>query len=487
MSLLTRIGWIAAAAGALGACTTVGPNFTAPAAPTAPGYAMDGDARASAVALTSATRPMGPWWRALGSARLDAVMDEALAGNQTVTKALAALDKARAEADSARGGAAPKIEGTASAQRERINITAFGFNGVPGFPPLSNPTINLLSVGASVSYDLDLFGGNRRRVETAAAAQVAEGHRADAAYLVLTGNVAMQAVRIAAVRDQIAAVKAIVADDERNLSIVHAAQAAGGEAPSAATGARAQLAADQALLPPLGQTLAQARHALAGLVGKSPAEWTAPDFDAGEFAPPAQIPVSLPSILVRNRPDILAAEADLHADTARIGVATANMYPDIKLGAAFTQSALTPGALFGYGASGWNFGPTLTAPIFNGGALKADKRAAEAQARISLAQYQQTVLTAFTQVSDVMSALAHDDERLAALTNSLNIADAALRDARAAYSLGGGPLSAVTNAQAQVDRARLQLVEVRAQRLMDIIQLYAATATDWREGAVAAR
>ncbi|HXV00458.1 MAG TPA: efflux transporter outer membrane subunit [Caulobacteraceae bacterium] len=474
MSPWNRTAALAAAA-SLAACTTVGPNFKTPAAPSAPGYAMAGDARDGTVVLTPEARSMGPWWRALGSSRLNAVMEEALADNQTVAKALAALDKARAQADSARGNAGPKVDASASAERERINIAAFGISGFP------NPTIDLLSVGAQVSYDLDLFGGNRRRIETAAAAREAEGHRADAAFLLLTGNVAMQAVRIGEIRDQIAAVNAIIADDERNLEIIHAAQAAGGEAPAASTGGEAQLAADRALLPPLSQSLAQARHALAQLVGRSPAEWTAPDFAAGEFAAPAQIPVSLPSTLVRNRPDILAAEADLHADTARIGVATANLYPDIKLAAAWAQSALTPGALFGYNASGWSIGPSLTAPIFNGGALKADKRAAEAQARASLAQYRITVLGAFVQVSDVMSALAHDDERLAALSTSEAVAQAALHDARAAYSLGGGPLSAIDTAQVQVDRARLQLVEARSQRMMDVIQLFAATASDWRE------
>ncbi|HEY2178339.1 MAG TPA: efflux transporter outer membrane subunit, partial [Caulobacteraceae bacterium] len=350
--------------------------------------------------------------------------------------------------------------------------------GISSFP---NPTINLLSIGATASYDLDLFGGNRRRIETAAAAQEADLHRADAAFLALTGNVAMQAVKVAQVRDQIAAVNAIIADDVRNLDIIHAAQAAGGEAPAASTGGEAQLAADRALLPPLAQTLAQARHALAQLVGKSPGEWTAPDFAAGEFAAPAVIPVDLPSTLVRHRPDILAAEADLHADTARIGVATADLYPDIKLGAGWAQSAITPAALFGYGASGWNIGPSLTVPIFNGGKLRADKRAAEAQAQASLAQYKETVLTAFVQVSDVMSALAHDDERIAALATSEAVAEHALSDARKAYSLGGGPLSAIDNAQVQVDRARLDLVAARGQRLMDVVGLYAATAADWRE------
>jgi NodT family efflux transporter outer membrane factor (OMF) lipoprotein len=428
-------------------------------------------------------RSSGPWWRDLGSARLDEVMDEALAGNQTVAQALAALDKAREEAASVHGGMAPRVDANASVQGERINITSFGFSGFPG---ISNPTISLLSVGATVNYDLDLFGGERRRLETATAAEEAEAHRADAAYLTLTGNVALQSVRIAAITAQIDAVHAIVADDERNLDIIHRAEAAGGEAASASTGGRAQIAADQALLPPLGQQLAQARHGLALLVGKPSAEWTAPNFAVTDFTPPARIPVSLPSDLVRARPDILAAEADLHADTARIGVATANLYPDIKLTAGWAQTAITPGGLFGYGASGWNIGPQVTVPVFNGGQLRADKRAAEAQARASLARYRQTVLTAFTQVSDVLAALAHDDDRLTALGAAEDAASSALSDARSAYSLGGGPLASIVEAQRRLDQARLDVVQAQSQKLMDVIELYAATATNWREKAAPA-
>lgn len=482
-SLNRTIGFIFALA--LGGCAAVGPNFKTPAAPTVSGYAMAGDSVPANVALNPDKRAMGPWWRQLGSKRLDEVTLEALADNQTVAGAIAAVDKAREQAASVRGGMAPKVDANASVQGERINLAAFGFSGFPGFPAISNPTISLLSIGANVTYDFDLFGGQRRKLETAQAVEAAAAHRADAAYLTLTGNVAMSAMRIAAIRAQIGAVNAIIADDERNLDIVRQAVAAGGEARSAITGPSAQIAADQALLPPLAQDLSQARHNLALLVGKPQAEWTAPDFNVGEFTPPARIPVSLPSALVRSRPDILAAEADLHADTARIGVATANLYPDIKLNAGWAQSAITPGGLFSYAATGWNIGPALTMPIFNGGMLRADKRAAEAQARASLAQYRQTVLTAFTQVSDVLAALAHDDDRLTALTAAQEAADRALRDARAAYTLGGGPLANVVNAQRQVDRARLDLVQAQSQKLLDIVQLYAATAADWRETASA--
>jgi outer membrane protein TolC len=184
---------------------------------------------------------------------------------------------------------------------------------------------------------------------------------------------------------------------------------------------------------------------------------------------------------VRARPDILAAEAELHADTARIGVETANLYPDIKLQASFAQMALKPGSLFSYGASGWSIGPQLTAPIFNGGRLKANQRAAEAQARASLAQYRQTVLTAFTQVADVLTALAHDHDRIAALTAARDTAQKAVDDVRNAFRLGGGPLIDLVTQQRQLDRTRLDLVQAQSQQLMDIVELYAVTATDWRE------
>lgn len=461
----------------LAACTTVGPNFVRPATPAAPGYAMANDAVTQVARLTPDARSPGLWWTALGSPELDAVMTQALAGNQSVAAADAALAKARAEVQSVRGGLDPRLDGTASAERERINFQTFGF------PNIANPTLDAYQVGATVSYDLDLFGAVHRRLEAANAAAEALGWRADAAYLSLTGNVALQAVRIAGLRAQAGAIKEILADDQRNLDLIHAAQSAGGEPRAAIAGGRAQQAADEALLPPVDRQLAMARHALALLVGKSPAEWSAPDFDFAGFSPPGEIPVELPSQLARNRPDILAAEADLHADTARIGVAVANLYPDVRLTAGLTQGALTPGSLFSYNSTGWYFGPTATLPIFNGGSLRADRRAAEAQAKVSFAQYRQTVLTAFVQIADVLAALAHDDDQFRAVTHAQSAAQSALNDARDAYRLGGGPLLAVIDAQRRLDRARLGVVEAQGQRLADMVTLFAATARDWRSGA----
>lgn len=477
MPLSNRVLLLGACALALAGCKTVGPNFHMPKGPqgaAASGYTMAGDPIAAGVRLDPDARTLGPWWQAFGSPELDQTVRTALADSPTVAEANATLERYQAEARAARGAELPQVDVTAGAQRERINTQAFGFTGFP------SPTINLYSIGASVSYDLDLFGGKRRATEAARARAEAAARQADAAYLTLTGNVATQAMRVAGLRAQIAAMEAVVADDQRTIDMVRAAERAGGEAPSAATGATAQLAEDEAAIPPLQRQLAEARHQLALLSGKSPSEWTAPDFDLARFTASAEIPVSLPSTLVRKRPDILAAEAELHEATARVGVAVANQYPDIRLSANLTQSATQLENLFDYNATGWNILGGVTAPIFHGGTLRAQRRAAEAEARASLARYQQTVLRAFTQVSDVLAALATDQDQIAALTKAQTTAEASVRDAEAAYRLGGGPLIDVVDARRRFSRARRELAEAQAQKFADMVQLYGATAADWR-------
>ncbi|MBP6547146.1 MAG: efflux transporter outer membrane subunit [Phenylobacterium sp.] len=459
---------------ALTACATLGPNFAQPAAPDAPGYAMAGDRAAPGVALSPEARTAGPWWLAFGSPELDAVVRQALAGSPTLAEADATLARARAEARAQDAVGDPKVEGIASAQRERINTQAFGFTGFP------SPTINLYSLGATVTYDLDLFGGQRRKSEAAKARALAEARRADAAYLTLTGDVVMQALRIAVLRAQIDAVQAMVADDQRTIDMVRKAQQAGGQAPSAVTGGIAQQAQDEALLPPLQRQLDAARHRLALLVGKSPAQWTAPNFDIADFQAPGAVPVSLPSALVRQRPDILAAEAEFHAATADIGAAQAARYPDIRLSAGLTQATIAPENIFSRDSSGWNLMAGLIGPIVPSKQLKSRQRAAEAEALAAQARYNATVLRAFVQVSDVMSNLAGDQAALAARTRAQNAAEATLRDERKALELGGGTMLAVVDAQRQLNLARRNTVAAQGQGLSDTAELFTATAADWR-------
>jgi NodT family efflux transporter outer membrane factor (OMF) lipoprotein len=481
-----RAALVAGSALSLAACAAVGPNFKAPAGPTgraAAGYAMSGDLAPAGVRLSPDARAAGPWWQAFGSPELDQSIRLALADSPSLAEARETLQRARAQAAATRGAQLPQVDANASAQRERINLSAFGFSGFPGFPPLSNPEISLFSVGGTVSYDLDLFGGKRRATEEANARAEQAARQADAAYLALSGNMALQAMQIAGLRAQIAAVNEIIAGDQRVIDMVRKAQAVGGESSSAITGGLSQLATDQTLLPPLLRQLEQARHQMALLAGKSPAEWTAPDFDIARLTVPTDVPISLPSELVRRRPDILAAEAEMHAATAAVGVAVANQYPDVRLSANLTQSALEPSKLFNYNATGWQLLSGVTAPIFHGGTLKAQRQAAEAEARASLARYQQTVIRAFAQVSDVLSNLGTDQAQIASLQQSVDAAQANLKDAENAYRLGGGPLINVVDAQRALSRSRTNLVAAQGQRLSDLVELYTATAADWRPGA----
>jgi NodT family efflux transporter outer membrane factor (OMF) lipoprotein len=463
-------------------CATVGPNFKPPAPPTgaaAAGYGMAGDPAASGLQLSPETRAAGPWWLALGSPELDATVRQALRDSPSVAEAAATLEKARQEAIAAEGARSPRVQASASGVRERFNFQALGLNTFGNFP---NPTLNLYSVGPSVSYDLDLFGGLRREAERTRADAEAEARRADAAYLTLSGNVVLQAIRVASLRAQIAAVQSVADDDRRVLDLVRRAERAGGESPSAIAGGEAQLAEDESLGPPLERELYMARHQLALLVGKSPAEWAPPAFDLASFTAPAAVPVSLPSDLVRRRPDILAAEADLHAAVAAVGVAVADQYPNVRISANLTQSTTHPGDLFRYASTGWSIGPAITAPLLDGGRLKARRRAAEAEAQISLAKYQQTVLRAFVQVSDVLAALATDQRSIETLGRASTAAQTSARDAQTAYRLGGGSLLQVVDAQRTYSRSRRAYIQAQAQYYSDFAQLFTATAADWRTG-----
>jgi NodT family efflux transporter outer membrane factor (OMF) lipoprotein len=465
----------AATATLLTACAAVGPNFTAPAAPKTPGYAMAGDTASAIPALGQSAEDAGAWWTALGSADLDRTVRQALSDSPTLAAADATLEQARAAAEAQTN--TPTGSLNASAERTRINLAAFG---IPGFP---SPTVNQYSVGGNIAYDLDLLGGVRRPGENATAEAEAQAQHAKAAYLTLTGNVAMAAVRIATLRAQIAAIASVIDEDAKNLEFIRKAEAAGAAAPAAQVSARAQMVQDQARLPDLQQQLAEARHGLALLVGHAPADWTAPEFDLVSLTLPARIPVELPSELVRRRPDILAAEADLHAATAQIGVQTAKLYPDVRLSAAIAQTSLVPEKLFQYDFSGWNFGPAVSAPIFGRNHLKAQVRAAEAAAKAANARYQQTVLTAFTQVADVLQALANDEAAVGAQDQARQVAEQDLKNSEFAYQNGGGTLVDVTQAQRRLSETRQAYALAQGKRYADAVKLYIATAADWAAAA----
>ena len=460
----------------LAACTTVGPDFSRPAVPEQSGYAMAGDPTASPIAALGASNADArEWWKAFNSPDLNALVEQALKGNPTLQAADAALARVAELEIAQRGESGPSANLAANAGRQRVNTAAFGIDGFP------SPTISVFSIGTSLKYNLDLFGGERRKDETAATRTDAQRQRTDAAYLNLTGTVVSRAIELAALRAQLTALDGIIKVDSETIDMIKRGIQAGGVPAAAVNPADAQLAEDQARRPTILRSISTARHALALLVGQAPSSWSAPDIDLASISLPASVPVSLPSELVRKRPDILAAEADLHAATAAIGVVDAARYPSLSLDASFVLTALHPEDVFQYNSSGWSAGPSITAPLFNGGSLEARQRAAEAAAKEAEANYRQTVLTAFAQVSDLLSALSTDRELVDAQTRSRDVADKNSRLASLGFENGAGSLISVIDAQRQAQRARLASIEAQALMRADMAALFVATAADWRK------
>ncbi|HET7201433.1 MAG TPA: efflux transporter outer membrane subunit, partial [Burkholderiales bacterium] len=296
----------------------------------------------------------------------------------------------------------------------------------------------------------------------------------DAAYLAVTGNAVMQALRIASLRAQIVTVEAILGQDRENLKLVQVAFAAGSVSRLDTVTAESQLASDATLLPPLRQELDLARHALAIVLGRPPAGAALPEFDLSQLALPRRLPVSLPSELAHRRPDILAAEAQLHAATAAVGIADANLYPRITLSASTSQQATEPGKLFDRASNAWSFSGALLAPIFDGGTLRAEKRAAVDALHASAANYEQTVLVAFSQVADSLQALGHDAEQLEAQGHAQDAARENLNLTRESYNEGNVGVLQVLDAERLYQQARLGYVRAQAQRYLDTAQLFLA-------------
>ena len=455
---------------------TVGPDFVPPAPPQVKRYtatetptvltAGEGE---TVQQLVTGKAISAQWWELYRSPQLNQVLLQAINASPTLSAAKATLAQSQQVLRQVQGGYYPQLDVNAAAQRQRSS-------GLAGTP---TTTSNLYSLGAVVSYAPDVFGGTQRQVEQAAALAENQRYQLAAAYLTLTGSAVTQAITIASIRQQIGAVQDIITEDERNLRLVKLKFDAGKAARSDVLAAESQLANDRAQLPPLKQLLSKARHALAVLVGKFPGMWSAPDFELTEFVLPTELPVSVPSALVRQRPDILAAEAQLHASSAAIGVATSQLYPNITLSGSIGTQALSTSNLFQASNQFWNLVASLTAPIFHGGALDAQKQAAIYAFQASAASYQQTVLTAFGQVADVLRALTYDAELIAAQKNALDISIASLTLQRLSYAAGKSDLIQLLDAERAYQQARLGYSRARAQRYLDSALLFVAMGGGW--------
>jgi len=455
---------VALAAWALAACT-VGPTFERPQTTDAVAYTSE-STNIRDQQLVAGESPPDEWWTLFHAAALDATMRQALDGNRSLAAASANLAQAREAVNAATGELYPQVTLDAGTGRQKYGAK---FSG-----PITQDPFTYFSIGPSVRYLFDYTGGQRRAVEEQQALADEQAYRLRAAQLSVTGNVAQQAIAIAATRRQIAVLEDLLAEDRKNVTLVQTAFDAGTVTRVDLLSAQSQLANDQTLLPPLHQQLSVARHALSILVGKAPAQWAPPDFDTADIQLPQSLPVSVPSELAHRRPDILAAEAQLHAATAAVGVTTSRLYPQIDISASISQESTRLEHLFDGSSLAWSLVGGVSAPLFNGGTLRAQNRAAQDAMRAAAAQYEETVLQAFGQVADVLTALQHDAELLDAQRNALDTSEANLKLTRESYSVGNVGILQVLDAERLLSQARLGYARAEAQRYQDTAQLLLA-------------
>ncbi|MGA0599100.1 efflux transporter outer membrane subunit [Caulobacter sp. KR2-114] len=458
--IIPRVVLAGAMFAALSAHAAVGPDFRRPAPPESQHYDEQAERPPAAPDASQPQRirlaaaAPGAWWSALRSPKLDAVMRQAIDGSPGLAGAEATLAQANEGVASARGQLLPQLDVAGQAGRQRAAGGAA-------------TTSNVYAVGPQVRFDFDLFGGAKRLVEEKGALAELQRRRLQAAYLALTGDVATQALQLASARAQIDAVRALLADDQKTLDLVRTGRRYGDATEVDVAAAATQLAQDQTLLAPLEQQRDQARHALSVLAGKGPADWTAPDFDLDDFTLPADLPVSLPSELARQRPDILEAEAQLHAASAAVGVATADLYPRLQLSASLVDAGPGVGALWGVLAG-------LAGPIYHGGSLKAERRAAVDGYAAALAAYRQTVVEALGQVADGLQAIRHDGEEAAAQAGAVRAAEASLALNRRGYQAGEVDSLHVIDAERAYQHAVLGRIRAHAAQYLDTVQLSVA-------------
>jgi NodT family efflux transporter outer membrane factor (OMF) lipoprotein len=465
-----------AAIGALLGLTAVlagckaGPNFKRPDPPATDRYT----AQKLQVESSNLDQQVAPgaalereWWHRFQSDEIDAVVKRALAGNRSLVAANATLAQANELAGAQAGSLYPQLNMTAGLGRQKYGAQFFGtFQKLPPF--------TYYALGPTVSYALDYTGGTARSVEQQFAQAEYQKQQLNAAYLMVSGNAVMECLRLALLQGEIATVEAILEEDRQNRKLVQVAFEAGSVSRTDVVSAESQLASDATLLPPLRQQLSEARHALAIVMGQFPGNEAAPEFDLSRVTLPRNLPVSLPSELVHNRPDILASEAQLHAATAAVGVATSNLYPQIVLSGSLTMQSTILRRLFEGQNNAYNGIGSLTAPLFDGGTLRAQKRAAIDAMQASAANYQQTVLTAFAQVADSLEALDHDAEQLEAQSHAQSAARENVDLTRRSYNEGNVGVLQVLDAERLYQNARLGFVRAQAQRYMDTVQLFLA-------------
>ncbi|MFM0279133.1 efflux transporter outer membrane subunit [Paraburkholderia sediminicola] len=465
----------------------VGPDFQPPAAPDTQTYTHEAQpavtVAASGVAGSSQTfvaaeHATPTWWKQFQSDALNRIVELALQQSPTLTQARTKLIEARENYNAQFGATAfPAVDATVSGVRQRVDIAAFGIPNVPNQGPFT-----LYNASVSVSYALDIFGGNRRALEALMAQVDYQSFEFEAARLSLAGNVVSTVVRRASLKQQIALTQRLADTQAQQLKITEGRFAAGGVSQLDVRSQRTLLAQTRASLPPLATQLAQADHQLAILLGMPPSKADFADLTLESLHLPDTLPLTLPSTLARERPDIRASETLLHQASANVGVATANLYPQFSISAGIGSERTNIQDVVS-GLNIWNFGLNLTQPIFRGGELRAKKRSAQAAYDAALADYQQTVLQALQQVADTLTALQNDAHELQARDDAAQQAQASLDIAQAQYAAGGVSQFGLLDTQRQVLQTALDRTRAQADRFADTAALFQSLGGGWQVSA----
>jgi NodT family efflux transporter outer membrane factor (OMF) lipoprotein len=475
---------IALTVGLSSAACAVGPAYHPPEAPAVTGYAStpvpDGTV-ATDVAGGQAQRFVvrdipADWWKLFENESLDALVRQAFRDSPTLADVNARLVQAREDLG-ARQGATKYPQVDVGGSVNTVAVTTGSFDSNPFSQNLSSNfplTLGLATV--SVSYSLDLFGRNRHELESLAATVDYQRFQIEAARLMLAGNIVTAAIEEASLREQIAKTEAIVALQSRQLDIIERLETLGGVPRLDVVAQRGELANSRALLPGLRQRVEQTRHRLAVYLGQPPAGVQLPSFTLSDLRLPTELPVSVPSELVRQRPDILAAEALLRAANARVGVTEANRYPRITLsgtGGAVAVSSVISGAGFAL------LGASVAQPLFRGGQLKAEERAAVAAFDQAHATYREVVLTGLQNVADALVALDGDARTLHERHEATTFTQTTYEITSQQYAVGGVSLLTLLDAQRKQLSASLDEVTAVAGRYADSAALFQALGGGW--------
>ncbi len=458
--------FLAPALCALLAACAVGPDFHTPAPPASDRYAP-GQAPSAPVPVAA------EWWRAFGSPEIDAMVQEALRANPDLKSADAALAQAREQFKAQQGALLPSVDAGYAAQRASSSAALS--------PVLADNSLlySLHTAEVDVSYALDVFGGVRRSAEAARAQADGQRFQYEAARTALIANVVVAAVQRAALAQQLEAARNASASGAQVLAFIRRQVELGALGQADAAAQEATLAQAQQAVPPLEKALAQQESALTILLGREPGQGAPPGPALAGIALPADLPMVLPAGLVRQRPDIRAAEANLHAAGANVGVAIAARLPSLTLTASAGGASPALNTLLSHGDGFWSLSGGVTQPIFEGGALLHRQKAAEAALDQAKAQYRSTVLTALKNAADSLDALARDGEALKAAEAAATAADRSLAFSRRQLELGQVGALAERAAEQAGAQARLALAAAQAARLADAAALCQALGGGW--------